>query len=168
MGLPEIIRGDITTFDVDAIVNAANESLLGGGGVDGAIHDAAGPRLLKECRTLGGCRPGESKVTSGYDLLARWVIHTVGPRWRGGSFGEEETLRSCYRNVFAIVRERGFRSVAFPSISTGAFRYPLANASRVATEEIVQALRQDPSLAVTVVCFDSEVFRAYQAAIRTS
>jgi len=166
MKFPRITRGDITTFDVDAIVNAANESLLGGGGVDGAIHEAAGPRLLEECRTLGGCRPGEAKVTSGYDLLARWVIHTVGPRWGGGTSGEEETLRSCYRSVFAVVRERSFRSVAFPSISTGAFRYPLARAALVATDEIVEALRGDSSLVVTVVCFDAEVFRAYHAALR--
>lgn len=165
-GLPRITRGDITTCDVDAIVNAANETLLGGGGVDGAIHEAAGPRLLEECRKLGGCRPGEAKVTSGYGLLARWVIHTVGPRWRGGTSGEEEILRNCYRSVFAAVRERGFRSVAFPSISTGAFGYPLPLASLVAIDEIVHALRGEPSLTVIVVCFEPDVFRAYQAALK--
>jgi O-acetyl-ADP-ribose deacetylase len=166
MRLPTITRGDITVFDVDAIVNAANESLLGGGGVDGAIHEAAGPRLLEECRRIGGCRPGDAKVTLGYDLPAHWIIHTVGPRWRGGSSGEEEILRSCYRSVFTVARERGFRSLAFPSISTGAFRYPISRASVVAAEEIVQALLREHSLAVTVVCFDSDVFRAYEAALR--
>jgi len=166
MRLPTITRGDITTFDVDAIVNAANESLLGGGGVDGAIHEAAGPRLLEECRRIGGCRPGDAKVTLGYDLPARWIIHTVGPRWRGGASGEEETLRSCYRRVFTVAREQGFRSLAFPSISTGAFRYPISRASVVATEEIAEALLAEPLLAVTVVCFDSDVLRAYGAALK--
>jgi O-acetyl-ADP-ribose deacetylase (regulator of RNase III) len=165
MRLPQITLGDITTFDVDAIVNAANETLLGGGGVDGAIHAAAGPRLLEECRGLGGCRPGEAKVTPGYGLIAPWIIHTVGPRWRGGSSGEEETLRRCYRSVFAVARQRGFRSVAFPSISTGAFRYPLAAAARAAIEEILRALSENPSLTVTVVCFGADVLRAYQAAL---
>ena len=165
MTQPIIVRGDITTLDVDAIVNAANELLLGGGGVDGAIHEAAGPRLVEECRTLGGCGPGQAKITSGYDLPARWVIHTVGPRWRGGGQGEEVILRSCYRSVFALVRERQLRSVAFPSISTGAFGYPLAKASVVASDEIVNALRKAPSLAVTVVCFSEEVLRAYQSVL---
>jgi O-acetyl-ADP-ribose deacetylase (regulator of RNase III) len=165
MTKPIVVLGDITTLDVDAIVNAANESLLGGGGVDGAIHHAAGPRLLEECRTLGGCRPGEAKMTSGYELPARWIIHTVGPRWRGGAHGEEETLRSCYRSVFALVRERRLRSVAFPSISTGAFQYPLERAAVVATSEFAEALRLDHSISVTVACFDVQVLRAYQAAL---
>jgi O-acetyl-ADP-ribose deacetylase (regulator of RNase III) len=165
MTKPIVVLGDITALDVDAIVNAANESLLGGGGVDGAIHGAAGPRLLEECRTLGGCRPGEAKITSGYELPARWVIHTVGPRWRGGAYGEEETLRSCYRSVFALVRERRLRSVAFPSISTGAFGYPLERASVVAASEIAEALRLDRSISVTVACFDVRVLRVYQAAL---
>lgn len=163
MGVLSIVRGDITTFDVDAVVNAANETLLGGGGVDGAIHDAAGPELLEECRRLGGCRPGEAKITSGHRLLARWVIHTVGPRWRGGKAGEEEVLRSCYRGVFALAEKRTLRSVAVPSISTGAFGYPVEKASRVAVEEIGDAIRRNASLDVTVVCFGSEVLRTYQS-----
>lgn len=163
MSLPKIVRGDITTFDVDAIVNAANESLLGGGGVDGAIHAAAGPRLLEECRTLRGCQPGEAKVTKGYELPARWVIHTVGPRWRGGNAGEEKILQRCYRSVFALARDRGFGSVALPSISTGAFGFPLVKASRIAMNEIAAVLRQGAALEVTVVCFDSEVLREYES-----
>jgi O-acetyl-ADP-ribose deacetylase len=160
---PKIIRGDITTLDVDAVVNAANETLLGGGGVDGAIHGAAGPELLEECRKLGGCAPGEARVTRGYDLPARWVIHTVGPRWRGGAFGEDEILRRCYRSVFHVARERTLHSIAFPSIGTGAFGFPLTRASRIAMNEIVAALREDASMEVTVVCFDAEVLRAYRS-----
>ena len=131
--LPKITRGDITTFDVDAIVNAANETLLGGGGVDGAIHEAAGPRLFEECRRLGGCRPGEAKVTSGYDLLAHWIIHTVGPRWQGGDSGEEETLRNCYRSVFAVVRERGFVPPRFHQsvLELSSIRLPWRRSSRL-------------------------------------
>jgi O-acetyl-ADP-ribose deacetylase (regulator of RNase III) len=167
MTRPTVTRGDITTFDVDVIVNAANESLLGGGGVDGAIHRAAGPRLLEECRTLEGCRPGDAKITSGYDLPARWVIHTVGPRWRGGTSGEEETLRSCYRRVFEIMTARGLGSVAFPSISTGVFGYPLRRAVPAALEEIVRVLRDQPSLHVTVVAFDAGTLHAYTEALLT-
>jgi O-acetyl-ADP-ribose deacetylase (regulator of RNase III) len=160
---PEIVLGDITLCDVDAIVNAANESLLGGGGVDGAIHDAAGTELLEECRRLGGCAPGEAKLTAGYGLRARWVIHTVGPRWWGGHAHEEQVLRNCYRSVFAVVGERGFQSVAFPSISTGAFGYPVAKASRVAMDEIAVALRHNSDVRVTVVCFSADVLQAYQS-----
>jgi len=160
--------GDITTLPVDAIVNAANETLLGGGGVDGAIHDAAGPKLLAECRALGGCRPGEAKLTHGHDLPASWVIHTVGPVWRGGESSEEETLRGCYRACLRIAREKGFESLAFPSISTGAYRYPLKDAARIAVEEILRGLRENPQLEVTVVCFSHEVHQAYEAALSAS
>ena len=162
MNLPTIVRGDITTLAVDAIVNAANETLLGGGGVDGAIHSAAGPGLLEECRLLGGCKPGEAKLTSGHRLPARYVIHTVGPRWRGGDRGEEAILRSCYRSVLAIAREHALTSIAFPSISTGAFAYPITLAARVATDELLLGLRDSPHLKLTVVCFEADVFRTYQ------
>lgn len=163
---PVLARGDITMFDVDAVVNAANESLLGGGGVDGAIHHAAGPRLLEECRRLGGCQPGEAKITAGYDLKARWVIHTVGPRWRGGHAGEEDVLRRCYRSSLRLARERALRSIAFPSISTGIFGYPVPLAAKVAIEEIRDNLRADASMAVTVVCFSDDVLLAYESVVR--
>jgi O-acetyl-ADP-ribose deacetylase (regulator of RNase III) len=157
-----IVRADITTLDVDSVVNAANETLLGGGGVDGAIHLAAGPELLKACRALGGCEPGQAKITPGFALLARWVIHTVGPRWRGGGSGEEDVLRSCYRNSIALASEHGLATIAFPSISTGAFGYPLTHAAPVALEEITRGVTQFPNLSVTVVCFETEVLRAYR------
>ncbi len=166
MGQLELVRGDITTLAVDAIVNAANASLLGGGGVDGAIHRAAGPRLLQECRLLGGCEPGEAKVTAGYDLPARWVIHTVGPIWRGGRAGEPETLRECYRHVLEHATRLQAGSVAFPSIATGAYGYPVGPAARIAVEEIRRHLAESPwPERAIVVAFDGPTFEAYRALI---
>jgi O-acetyl-ADP-ribose deacetylase (regulator of RNase III) len=154
--------GDLTRLDVDAIVNAANASLLGGGGVDGAIHQAAGPGLLEECRTLGGARPGEVKITGGHGLLARHVLHAVGPVWYGGGEGEAETLASCYRNALRLAAERGLRSVAFPAISTGVYGYPIAQATEVAVRAVRAALaRGAPVERVVFCCFserDAEVY----------
>ncbi|RIK07457.1 MAG: O-acetyl-ADP-ribose deacetylase [Acidobacteria bacterium] len=146
---------DITTRNVDAIVNAANSTLLGGGGVDGAIHQAAGPGLLAECRDLGGCPPGEARITSGYRLNAAWVIHTVGPIWRGGSAGEAEILASCYRQCIDIAEERGIRSLAFPAISTGAYGYPASEAAQVAIDATTDSLSDSNEIdLVEFVCFD--------------
>jgi O-acetyl-ADP-ribose deacetylase (regulator of RNase III) len=163
----EVIVGDITQQRVDAIVNAANTSLLGGGGVDGAIHRAAGPELLEECRTLGGCPTGEARITRGYRLPARWVIHTVGPIWRGGGQGEPDLLARCYRNSLALATQPryGIRTIAFPSISTGAYGYPVREAARVAVNEVDRFLAKgSPIERVTFVCFGKEAFRAYEDA----
>jgi O-acetyl-ADP-ribose deacetylase len=162
-----IVEGDITRQQVDAIVNAANSSLMGGGGVDGAIHRAAGPELLKECATLGGCSTGEAKITRGYRLPARHVIHTVGPIWEGGDSGEAEFLARCYRNCFALAEQHGLRSIAFPSISTGVYGYPVEQACRIAVREIKSFLERNTSVEkVVVVCFYREVFDCYQLAVR--
>ena len=163
----EIIQGDITKSDVDAIVNAANCSLLGGGGVDGAIHRAAGPELLSECRTLGGCKTGEAKITKGYKLPARFVIHTPGPVWHGGNNGEADKLRSCYRNCLVLASENGCKTVDFPSISTGVYHFPLEKASEIAIKTISEYLFEHPEIErVRMVCFDSRTKQAYENALR--
>jgi len=162
-----IILGDITVQKVDAIVNAANNSLLGGGGVDGAIHRAAGPQLLEECRTLGGCKTGDAKATKGYKLPAAYVIHTVGPIWHGGQNGEDELLARCYRNSFAVARGLAVRSIAFPSISTGVYAFPVERASRIVLREIQSALERNKDIQrVLVVCFDRATLDAYKNAKR--
>src|SRR6266480_3452847 len=141
-----LLRGDITKLTVDAIVNAANTTLLGGGGVDGAIHRAAGPELPAECKTLGGCRPGEAKITRGYLLPARFVIHTVGPVWSGGQHGEPETLANCYRNSLSVAVANDIRTIAFPAISCGAYRYPIADAAAIAVEITTEFLCENDSI----------------------
>jgi O-acetyl-ADP-ribose deacetylase (regulator of RNase III) len=162
-----LVTADITTLDVDAVVNAANESLLGGGGVDGAIHDAAGPELLVECQTLGGCATGQAKITRGYLLKARFVIHAVGPVWRGGERGEERLLSSCYENSIAIAREHRLRTIAFPAISTGIFGYPTHLAARVAVRAVTAALAGGPLPESVVLCaFDERTKAALAAALR--
>lgn len=160
-----VLQADITTLQVDAIVNAANTSLLGGGGVDGAIHRAAGPALLAECRTLGGCPTGEAKITGGYDLPARYVIHTVGPVWHGGDANEEALLAGCYRNSLRLAIENGIRSIAFPSISTGAFRFPIAKASRIAMQEVCSFLAGHQDLQVLFACFSTSDCEAYSQSL---
>ena len=158
----EVVEGDITTMAVDAIVNAANSSLLGGGGVDGAIHRAAGPGLLAECVRLKGCPTGEARFTGGYNLPARSVIHTVGPVWRGGEHGEDDLLACCYRSSLALAAERGVRTIAFPSISTGAYGFPLDRASRIAVREVKEFLSGDTTMRkVVFVCFGSDAYECY-------
>jgi O-acetyl-ADP-ribose deacetylase (regulator of RNase III) len=162
-----ISTGDITEQDVDAIVNAANSTLLGGGGVDGAIHHAAGPELLEECRALGGCQTGEAKITKGYRLPARFVIHTVGPVWRGGGHGEDNLLASCYRNSLALAESHGVTTVAFPAISTGAYGFPLARATLIAIKTVVGYLMHSPAITkVVFVCHGNQALRIYHDAIR--
>ena len=159
----QILLGDITTLAVDAIVNAANTSLLGGGGVDGAIHRAAGPELLAECRKLNGCVTGDAKITKGYILPARHVIHTVGPVWHGGVKGEPVLLRSCYRRCFAVAHEHGLRTIAFPAISCGIYGYPLHEACSIAMTEAKEALERYPELEkVVFVVFGDDVLEAYR------
>lgn len=158
----ELSRRSITELHVDAIVNAANRSLLGGGGVDGAIHRAAGPQLLDECRALGGCDTGDAKITQGYNLEARYVIHTVGPVWRGGDHGEADLLESCYRSSFELAEKHGIRSIAFPAISTGAYRYPLEAAARIALGTTWITLKANDAIQkVTYCCFDQPTFDIY-------
>ncbi len=163
----KVLEGDLTKQKVDAIVNAANESLLGGGGVDGAIHRAAGPELLAECRTLGGCPTGEAKMTRGYRLPARHVIHTVGPVWRGGGNGEDELLARCYRSSLALVEEHDLKSVAFPAISCGIYSFPVDRAAAIAVREIREFLGRSAAVErVLVVCFGGGVYEAYSEVLQ--
>lgn len=159
----EIVRGDITKLDVDAIVNAANTTLLGGGGVDGAIHRGAGPKLLEECLGLGGCRTGQAKITRGYNLPARFVIHTVGPVWSGGNRGEADLLANCYRNSLRLAVENRIRTIAFPAISCGAYRYPISDAAKIALNITRDFLSTNDQIErVTFVLATGDVFAAYQ------
>jgi O-acetyl-ADP-ribose deacetylase (regulator of RNase III) len=158
-----VVRGDITTLNVDAIVNAANTSLLGGGGVDGAIHFAAGPELLEECRRLKGCPTGEARITSGYQLEARWIIHTVGPVWRGGDRGEAKLLASCYVNSLRLAAEKNLRSIAFPAISTGVYAYPLEPATEIAIDAVREFTSESEAIAeVVFCCYSGEHFATYE------
>lgn len=163
----EIVLGDITHQNTDAIVNAANSSLLGGGGVDGAIHRAAGSELLKECRLLNGCQTGDAKITRGYNLKAKYVIHTVGPVWRGGNNNEENLLRSCYRKSFELAVQHDILTIAFPAISTGVYGYPLKPATEIAVSETVNFLKDNESFKkVIFVCFDMNAYNIYQETVR--
>jgi len=162
----EVVKTDITTLEVDAIVNAANETLLGGGGVDGAIHRAAGPELFDECYLLGGCPTGEARLTKGYRLPAKYVIHTVGPVWSGGERGEPELLKSCYRSVFRIARENGIKSLALPAISCGVYRFPVERSVKIAVgETVAELISSDAIQRVIFACFGDEIYQAYLRAV---
>ena len=159
----EVQQGDITKFKVDAIVNAANTSLLGGGGVDGAIHRAAGPELLEACRKLNGCPTGEAKITPGFKLPAKYVIHTVGPVWSGGNRNEDELLAHCYKNSLVIAINNDIKTIAFPSISTGAYHFPLERAARIAVKEVKEFLEEHSAIGkVIFVCFDDRTYEVYE------
>ena len=161
-----VAEGDITKLKVDAIVNAANTSLLGGGGVDGAIHRVAGPKLLEECRGLGGCEPGNAKITKGYSLPAKWVIHTVGPVWSGGSLGEDEVLASCYRRAIELAFENDVRSIAYPAISTGVYQFPIVRAAGIAVGTVAEALAKTPAIErVVFACFGEISTEAHREAL---
>jgi len=163
----KLVRGDITKLSVEAIVNAANKSLLGGGGVDGAIHRVAGPRLLEECRALNGCETGQAKMTKGYDLPANYVIHAVGPVWRGGAKGEEELLADAYENALCLADEHGIKSIAFPNISTGVYGFPKEKAAAIAIKTAEEFLKKHPKMGkVIFVCFDTENFDLYENILR--
>ena len=165
----EVVEGDITRLDVDAIVNAANESLLGGGGVDGAIHRAAGPRLLEACRGIGGCPTGQARITGAYDLPARHVVHTVGPVWRGGDRGEDGLLESCYRESLRLAAEHGAQTIAFPAISTGVYRFPVPRAARIAVRTVTAGLAKHPSIRrVVLCCFDAQTVGVFRGTLQAS
>jgi len=163
----ELIQGDITKLEVDAIVNAANKSLLGGGGVDGAIHRAAGPELLEECKTLNGCDTGQAKITKGYNLPAKYVIHTVGPVWSGGKYNEDDLLTNCYRNSLKVASKHGLSTIAFPNISTGVYHFPKERAADIAISTVSDYLRENESFEkVYFVCFDNENYQIYQKKLK--
>jgi len=167
MSTIELVMGDITQMDVDAIVNAANETLLGGGGVDGAIHRAAGPQLLEECRAIGGCPTGEARITKGYNLKARYVIHTVGPVWRGGQNGETQLLRSAYLSSLKLAQQYGLKSIAFPNVSTGVYHFPKQSAAQIAIRAVREFTAQNllPER-IVFVCFDEENFSIYNRLLK--
>lgn len=158
----KIIQADVTNLSADAVVNAANNTLLGGGGVDGAIHRAAGPKLLEECKTLGGCKTGEAKITRGYNLPAKYVIHTVGPVWRGGKYGEGDLLKNCYINSLKLADQWGLKSISFPAISTGAYGYPKKNSAKIAISTVIENLKNSQIYEVIFVLYSDENFKIYR------